>query len=145
VADDQAQQRNESDAARPAFTYLTKEELLDLHAFAVEQYGGLLGIKSQDRLQTVLNAPRQEMFGGELYPDACSKGAVMVYLMVKSHPFLGANEATALLALIRFLELNGVSLKPEIGAGELAWVFRALNSGDLDKEGLEQWLRDSVA
>lgn len=31
--------------------YLTREDLLDLHAFAVERYGGLLGIKSQDRLQ----------------------------------------------------------------------------------------------
>lgn len=126
-------------------TYLSKEELLDLHAFAVEEFGGLLGIKSQDRLQTVLSAPRQEMFGGELYPDVCSKGAVMVYLLVKSHPFLGANEATALLALLRFLDLNGAALKPEIGASEIAWVFRALSSSSLDKEGLEQWLRDSVA
>jgi death-on-curing protein len=125
--------------------YLTKEELLDLHAFAVERYGGLLGIKSQDRLQTVLGSPRQEMFGSELYPDVCSKAAVLVYLLVKSHPFMGANEATALLAMLRFLELNGVALKPEIGAAELAWVFRALTHSDIDKEGLEQWLRDSVA
>lgn len=125
--------------------YLTKDELLDLHAFAVERYGGLMGIKSQDRLQTVLAAPRQEMFGAELYPDVCSKAAVLVYLLVKSHPFMGANEATALLALLRFLELNGAALKAEIGAAELAWVFRALTHSDIDKEGLEQWLRDSVA
>ena len=125
--------------------YLTKEDLLDLHAFAVEQYGGLLGIKSQDRLQNVLNAPRQELFGAELHPDLCSKGAAMVYLIVKSHPFMGANEATALLVLLRLLDLNGAALKPEIGAAELAWIFRALNHSDLDKAGLEQWLRDSVA
>jgi death on curing protein len=124
--------------------YLTKDELLDLHAFAVERYGGLLGIKSQDRLQTVLSAPRQEMFGAELYPDVCSKAAVLVYLLVKSHPFMGANEATALLALLRFLELNGAALKPDIGAAELAWVFRAIGHSDMDKEGLEQWLRESV-
>ncbi|GAB4431142.1 MAG: type II toxin-antitoxin system death-on-curing family toxin [Chloroflexi bacterium OHK40] len=125
--------------------YLTRSELLDLHAFAVERYGGLLGIKSQDRLQTVLNAPRQEMFGAELYPDLCAKAAVLVYLLVKSHPFMGANDATALLALLRFLDLNGARLKPEIGHAELAWVFRALNHSDLDREGLERWLRDSIA
>ncbi len=135
---------NHNNANAP-ITYLSRDELLDLHAFAVEEFGGLLGIKSQDRLQTVLNAPRQEMFGSELYPDVCSKGAVMVYLLVKSHPFQGANEATALLALLRFLDLNGAALKPEIGASEIAWVFRALSSSSLDKEGLEQWLRDSVA
>lgn len=125
--------------------YLTRDELLDLHAFAVERYGGLLGIKSQDRLQTVLSAPLQEMFGAELYPDLVSKAAVIVYLLVKSHPFMGANDATALLALLRFLELNGAALRPEIGAGELAYVFRALNNSDMDKEGFEQWLRDSIA
>lgn len=125
--------------------YLTRDELLDLHAYAVERYGGLLGIKSQDRLQTVLSAPLQEMFGAELYPDLASKVSVVVYLLVKSHPFMGANDATALLAMLRLLEINGAALRPEVGAGELAYVFRALNNSDIDKEGLEQWLRDSVA
>lgn len=124
--------------------YLTRDELLDLHAFAVERYGGLLGIKSQDRLQTVLSAPLQEMFGAELYPDLASKASVIVYLLVKSHPFMGANDPTALLALLRFLEINGAAMRPEIGPGELAYIFRALNNADMDKEGLEQWLRESI-
>lgn len=124
--------------------YLTRDDLLDLHAFAVERYGGLMGIKSQDRLLTALSAPRQEMFGAELYPDLASKASALVYLLVKSHPFLGANDTTALLALLRFLEVNGAALRPEIGAAELAYVFRALNHSDMDKEGLEQWLRDSM-
>lgn len=124
--------------------YLSKEELLDLHAFTVEHYGGLLGIKSQDRLQSVLNAPRQEMFGAELYPDLCSKAAVQVYLLVKSHPFMGGNEATALLVLLRFLAINDAALCPTIRESELAWVFRAIGTSDLDKEGFEQWLRKSI-
>jgi death on curing protein len=124
--------------------YLTKADLLDLHTFAVERYGGLLGIKSQDRLQTAVAAPQQELFGAELYPDLYGKAAVLVYMLVKSHPFMSANEATGLLALLRFLELNDAQLRPEIGTSELAWVFRALGSSDLDRSGLEQWLRDSV-
>jgi death-on-curing protein len=125
--------------------YLTRDDLLDLHAYAVERYGGLLGIKSQDLLQTVLIAPLQAMFGAELHPDLASKAAVMVYMLVKSHPFMGANDATALLALLRFFEINGATLRPEVGAGELTYIFRALNNSDIDKEGLEQWLRDSIS
>ncbi|MFV9503073.1 MAG: type II toxin-antitoxin system death-on-curing family toxin [Oscillochloridaceae bacterium umkhey_bin13] len=124
--------------------YLTRDDLLDLHTFAVERYGGLLGIKSQDRLQAVVAAPRQVMFGTELYPDLCSKGAVMVYMIVKNHPFLGANEATALFALLRLLALNGASLRPDIGPGELAFLFRALNHSDLNRESLEVWLRERI-
>lgn len=124
--------------------YLTKEELLDLHIYAVMRYGGRLGISSQDRLQTVLNAPCQKMFGVELYPDVWSKGAVLTYLLIKSRPFVGGNELTALMALLRFLELNDAALHRSIEDGDLFWLIRAINYSDLDKEGLEQWLRDNV-
>lgn len=124
--------------------YLSKEDILDLHAYAVMRYGGLLGISSQDRLQTALNAPRQEMFGTELYHDLCSKAAVLVYLLLKSRPFVGGNEVTALMVLLRFLDINGASLRYDIGDSELAWLIRAINHSDMDKEGLENWLRDSL-
>ncbi len=124
--------------------YLTKEQLLDLHTYAVTRYGGLLGIASQDRLQTVLNAPRQKMFGVELYPDLCSKAAALMYLLVKSRPFVDGNEVTALMAFLRFLDINDAMLRFNISAGELVWLVRALSHSDLDKEGLDQWLRDSL-
>ncbi|MCG8346695.1 MAG: type II toxin-antitoxin system death-on-curing family toxin [Chloroflexales bacterium] len=124
--------------------YLTKEDLLDLHTYAVLRYGGLLGIASQDRLQAVLNAPRQEMFGTELYPDLCSKAAIITYLLIKNRPFVGGNEITALMALLRFLEINGTTLRYDVGSSELAWLIRAVTHSDMDKEGLENWLRDSL-
>lgn len=124
--------------------YLTKTDLLDLHIYAVMRYGGLLGIASQDRLQMVLNAPYQKMFGVELYPDVCSKAAALVYLLIKSRPFVGGNELTALMALLRFLDINAVELRDYIGDGELFWLIRALNYSDMDKEGLEDWLRENL-
>ncbi len=124
--------------------YLTKEDVLDLHTYAVMRYGGLLGIASQDRLQTALNAPRQEMFGAELYPDLPSKAAALVYLLIKSRPFVGGNEITALMVLLRFLEINAAALRYDIGDSELFWLIRALNFSDMDKEGLEHWLRDNL-
>jgi death-on-curing protein len=123
--------------------YLTKDELLDIHAYILDRYGGRMGIASQDRLTNVLDAPRQIMFGVELYPDLPSKAAALAFLILKSHPFVGANEATALLALLRFLHINNAGLD---GAGdaELRWVVRAVSQSDLDREGLERWLRENV-
>jgi death-on-curing protein len=122
--------------------YLSKEDLLDLHAYVVTRYGGLLGIQSQDRLHTALNAPLQTMFGAELYPDVPSKAAAMTYLLVKSRPFLGGNEGTALMALLRFLAINDMELSREATPGELFRLMRSLNHSDIDKEGLEAWLRE---
>ena len=124
--------------------YLTKDEMLDLHAFVAQRYGERLGIASQDRLTTAIDAPRQVLFGAELYPDLASKAAALAFLLLKSRPFLGANEGTALLALLRFLEINGASMG-EIGADELVRVVRSVNYSRLDRAGLEEWLRGHLA
>ncbi len=124
--------------------YLTREELLDLHTFVVMRYGGLMGIKSQDRLTTALNAPHQHMFGAELYPDICSKVAALTYLIIKSHPFVGGNEGTALMAMLRFLEINGLGLREDTSHGELVRLVWALNHSDMSREDLENWLRDNI-
>lgn len=125
--------------------YLTKQDLLDLHACAVERYGGRLGIASQDGLTRVADAPRQAMFGAELYVDLPAKASALVFLLIKSRPFLGANETTALLALMRFLAINDVPLDPTVSDTELLWLVRAINAGDLDREGLETWLRQNMS
>ncbi|MBK9712639.1 MAG: Fic family protein [Kouleothrix sp.] len=124
--------------------YLTTDEVLDLHAYAATRYGGRLGVASQDRLSIALEAPRLFMFGAELYPDLPSKAAALTFLLIKSRPFLGANEVTALLALMRFLAINGSSLG-DVSEAELFWLVRSVNLSDLDREGLERWLRENLA
>jgi death-on-curing protein len=125
--------------------YLSKNDLLDLHAYVLTRYGGNLGIASQDRLATVVATPRQVLFGTELYPDLPSKAAALVFFILKNRPFLGGNEVTALLALLRFLALNNAALRGEISDAELIWLVRAVNQADLDKEGVERWLRENIA
>jgi len=124
--------------------YLTKDDLLDLHAYLIARYGGRLGIASQDRLISALDAPRQVMFGAELYPDLASKAAALTFLVLKNRPFLGANEATALMALLRFLEINHTGLG-DVSQAELLQVVRAINHADIDRAGLERWLRERLA
>ena len=125
--------------------YLTKDELLDLHAYVVTRYGGRLGVASQDRLSNAVEAPRQVMFETELYPDLPSKAAALTFLLLKNRPFVSANEATALMALLRFLAINGVRLRDDSGDVDLLWLVRAVNHSDLDKQGVETWLRDNIA
>jgi len=124
--------------------YVTKDDLLDLHAYVITRYGGRLGIASQDRLTNAVDAPRQVMFGAELYPDLPSKAAALMFLLLKNRPFLGANEATALLALLRFLEINHSGLG-DVSEAEILQVVRAINHADIDRAGLERWLRERLA
>lgn len=123
--------------------YLTRDDILDLHTFTIERFGGRLGIRSQDRLLTALQAPQQVLFGVEVYPELAGKAASLVFQLLKNRPFVDGNEATALLALLRFLDLNDATLhetQPEVLAEVLERVLRS----DLDRDGLEQWLEQRL-
>jgi len=124
--------------------YLTKDDLLDLHAFVLTRYGGRLGISSQDRLTNALDAPQQVMFGAELYPDLPSKAAALTFLLLKNRPFVKGNQGTALLALLRFLAVNGADLDPAVAPEDLRDLIRSVDQSRCDKEQLEQWLRERV-
>lgn len=125
--------------------YLTRDDILDLHVYAVTRYGGRMGIASDDRLTTILDAPRQILFEAELYPDLPSKAAALMFLMIKSRPFLSANESTALLSMMRFLALNDVALSDDVVDAELIWLVRSISNSDLDRDGVEHWLRQRIA
>ena len=123
--------------------YLTHDDMLDLHTFAIERFGGRMGIKSQDKFQSVVAAPQQMAFGSELYPDLAGKVAVLGFQILKNRPFVGGNEATALLAILRFLEINDATLN-DATPGDLADQLRAVLRSELDRDGFTAWLSERL-
>jgi len=123
--------------------YITRDELLDLHTLALEGFGGRMGIKSQDRLLNVVNAPQQVIFGAELYPTLAGKAAVLGFQLLKNRPFVEGNEATALLAVLRFLAINDVSLSGNV-ATKLAHQLKAVLRSELDRDQLAEWLAEQL-
>jgi len=124
--------------------YLTNDDILDLHTFAIERWGGRLGIRSQDQLLNALHAPQQVLFGEEVYTSVASKGAALAFQLLKNRPFVDGNEASALLVLLRFLHINDVALNdtaPEAIAEALERVLRS----ELDRDGLATWLEERIA
>lgn len=124
--------------------YLSKHDLMDLHAYVMLRYGGRLGVKSQDKITTALLAPQQVMFGAEMYQDLPSKAAALAFSLLKSRPFVSGNEATALIAVLRFLALNSADLDEETQADELAELIRSVGRSETSKNGLESWLRQRI-
>lgn len=48
-----------------------------------------------------------------------------------------------MLALLRLLEINGASLG-DVRDGELVQLVRAINYSNVDREGVEIWLRERI-
>jgi len=83
------------------------------------------------------------MFGEELYPDIFAKAAILVYSLVKNHPFVDGNKRTALYALLRFLEMNGLTVK--VAHNDDLYQFTIdIATSRLGKEQIETWLREHV-
>jgi len=122
--------------------YLSPNEVLLIHDHAVREFGGSFGLMSPGQLEASIAAPRQTMFGQELYPDLFSKAAILFYLLVKNHAFVDGNKRTAALALIEFLERNGYTLNAI--NDELYQFTIDVASSILTKEEVEVWIRDKA-
>jgi death-on-curing protein len=119
---------------------LTVEHVLVLHEYAIQRYGGSRGILDRGRLESALNTPKQTMFGEELYPDVFAKTAILVYLLVKDHPFIDGNKRTALYAMLRFLEINSFGVT--VTSNDDLYQFTLdIATSQLNKEQIEEWRR----
>lgn len=90
--------------------YLSVEEVLVLHDYQIERFGGSHGLLSLPLLESAIGRPTANFSGKDLYVDVYEKAAVLVYSLVKNHPFLDGNKRTGVHAALTFLVLNAIQL-----------------------------------
>jgi death on curing protein len=118
--------------------YLRLDQAMRIHDLAIQRYGGSPELADLGRLESALATPQQTMFGRELYLDLVSKAAILMYLLVKNHPFVDGNKRTGVLSMLRFLLLNGHTLNAT--NDELYQVTIAIASSAMDKDELSAWI-----
>ena len=65
------------------------------------------------RLEQALASPRQSWDGKDLYPNIEDKAAILIYNLIKMHPFENGNKRIALVSMLVFLMFNNYWLKFE--------------------------------
>ena len=123
-------------------TYLSLEEILRLHFQIIEDYGGSHGIREEGRLKSVIDAPKQEVFGAEQYPSLFGKAAAFLRNIIGDHPFSGGNKRTAVTVCGIFLNRNGKKLTASPEALE-EFTLRVATER-LDVEEIATWLEDNT-
>lgn len=91
--------------------YISLEDILRLHFQVIEDFGGSHGVRDEGRLKSVVQAPRQIVFGEEQYPSLYEKAAVYLRNIIGDHPFSDGNKRTAVTVCGIFLARNGSGLK----------------------------------
>ena len=84
----------------------------------VDETGGMHGVRNHHAVLSLEHAPRQVVFGKELFPTAFEKAAVYARDIIMNHPFLDGNKRTGITAAITFLENNGFAFQTQEGGVE---------------------------
>ena len=113
---------------------LTKQQIILLYKILVKYSGGAEGIRDAELLDSALEAPFISFDGISNYPTLQSKAARLAFGMIKNHPFVDGNKRIGILAMISFLELNGIKLA--CTDDELIKIGRGLADSSVDEKAL---------
>ena len=122
------------DQCHPA--YLSREEVLELHARVIGLYGGMPGVRDEGALASYLAQPQTQVFGHERFATLHEKAAAYCFFIVRNHPFFDGNKRTGFIAALHFLLVNDVT--PQFDEDRLYDVILAAANG---KSGVQELAR----
>jgi death-on-curing protein len=93
--------------------HLTVEIVKEIHAAALEGFGGAEGLREPSLLESAVAAPQVTIGGYSPFADQSEVAAAYLFYLCRNHPFLDGNKRTAFGACLVFLRLNGVEPKPD--------------------------------
>lgn len=120
--------------------WLLTEIVIAGHDELIATSGGATGIRDAGLLESALARPQNKhAYGEERLAVLAAAYAVGI---AKNHAFIDGNKRTALLALVTFLDINGVSFDPD--QAECVAIIEAVASGDATEEDLTAWIEKAT-
>ena len=125
-----------------AVIYLSIETVLAFHSRALQEHGGLDGLRSPELLESAVFQAEQSAFGEDAYPDLPSKAAAYGFFIAQNQPFLDGNKRAAAASMLAFLYLNGHTLNDT--DDQIYDAFIGLATKALSKDDFFAWVRHHV-
>ena len=117
---------------------LSVQHIIMLHDVLIKETGGATGLRDEGLLESAVSTPFTTFDGNYLYPTTQQKGARLGFGLVKNHAFVDGNKRIGILAMITFLEINGIYLT--YTDDELIDLGLALAEGSITEDQLLDWI-----
>ena len=121
-----------------SIAFLSVDEVLAIHERLLETFGGASGVRDYGLLESALFRPQTGY-----YADLVQMAAALFESLLMNHPFADGNKRVAFFATDVFLRLNGWRFEVD-GPRSHTFLIDGLESGALDFDDLERWIRRSV-
>lgn len=122
--------------------YLNPAEILEMYRQAMEQSGGMVGIRDIGALESAVAQPRMTFGGKDLYPTTVEKAASLGFSIIQNHPFVDGNKRTGHAAMETFLYLNGYEIRADVD--EQVDIILSVASGQTERQAFAAWLENNV-
>lgn len=118
-------------------TFLTLDEVIEIHSEMINRYGGSDGIRDKGLLESAVSTPRAGFGDQYLHSDIFQMAAAYLFHIVKNHPFIDGNKRTGAMTAFVFLKLNNHALT----AGEIQYerMVRAVAESKLEKREIAEF------
>lgn len=92
--------------------YLSEQEIIKINQYVIRKYSPSepVGLIHPTTLNMIIETPKQNIFGKELYPGVIEKSTFLFKNIIQKHVFINGNKRTAFLALNMFLKINDYKL-----------------------------------
>jgi death-on-curing protein len=120
--------------------FLTKEEVLAIHARLIDAFGGSYGLRDEGAMESALAAAQNRA----AYENASLAGcaATYAYHLSQAHPFIDGNKRVAAAVSEIFLEINGARLK--VTNDEIVSLFLSIAAGQMSRDEVEEFFIERV-
>ena len=118
------------------------EDVLKIHEFLINKFGGSLGLRDIDLLKSAIGRPFQTFDKEDLYKSTVDKSAALIESVVSNHPFVDGNKRVGYVLMRLFLMEQGMDIKAS--QKEKYDFVIAIASGDRSFEEIVSWIKQHV-
>jgi death-on-curing protein len=119
--------------------FLSLEDVLEIHAQQLAEYGGSPGVRSMALLESAVMTPQASFDGEYVHKDVFEMAAAYAFHIAENQPLVDGNKRTGLAAALVFLWDNG--LQAPDPQGLLYQAMIDVSARRMDKAGLAELLR----
>lgn len=120
--------------------FLTFAEIIEIHNYQIENFGGASGVRDMELLKSAIGMPSATFGGTFLHPTIYEMAAAYLFHLVENHPFVDGNKRVGAMAALVFLDMNGIDF--EASDEEFTAMVLRVASGKMLKAEITLFLKE---
>ena len=118
--------------------YLSIDEVIVLHEYLINEFGGSKGLRDQESLEAALLRPQSGY-----YKNIIGEASALMESLAMNHPFIDGNKRIAFFATDVFLRLNNYCIDCD-NKSAYEFFIKLFESNNFKFDNLFPWLREHI-